>query len=306
MGEAKRRQRLDPNFGLVPKKMPVMNVLSSMNVSYCSEADDLESEELGLPKINEGIDCYYNQEIVKTLADLLSKKGSSLEKALETVPDWSNIEIYSPKYYLALEKSQGLFILWFELANFALSLNCATAKTAISFWEAYSLRAITLLGQARLNDVRLFPWFRRLRGISLFVIEGHYRSFPELARLKLASVMEQKKEFFSLWDTTLEIGLAFANNNVIYAGQALMVWKGRDGVKERGELMIAVKHSSGCWNHYPSSQNLSVPFSDYKQAKLALEKFPLSLRGELYHQRSNKLARLLGLTVKNNYAHLVK
>lgn len=109
-----------------------------------------------------------------------------------------------------------------------------------------------------------------------------------------------------MWDTTLEIGLAFANNNVIYAGQGLVVWKGCDGSRRRGELMVAVKHSSGCWNHYPSLENLSVPFSDYRQAKLALEKFPLSLRGELYHPRSNKLARLLGLTVKGNYAYLVK
>ena len=306
MGEAKRRQRLDPNFGLVPRSLPVINVLSSMNVSYCLEADDLEAEELGLPKINEGIDCYFNQEIVKTLTSLFNTKGSSLKKALETVPDWSNTEIYSPKYFLALEKSQGLFILWFDLANFALSLNCATAKTTISFWESYSIRATTLLGQVRLDDARLFPWFRRLRGISLFVLEEMFRSLSEVSRLKLALVMKSKKSFFSLWDTTLEIGLAFANNNVIYVGQALIVYKGFDGVKGRGELMVAVKHSSGCWSHYPSPQNQYVPFSDYKQAKLALEKFPLSLQGELYHQRSNKLARLLGLTVKNNYAHLVK
>jgi hypothetical protein len=75
---------------------------------------------------------------------------------------------------------------------------------------------------------------------------------------------------------------------------------------ERGELMIAVKHASGCWNHYPSPENMSIPLSDYKKAKLALKKFPISLKGQLIHSQSNKLAKLLGLTVRENYAYLIK
>jgi hypothetical protein len=74
----------------------------------------------------------------------------------------------------------------------------------------------------------------------------------------------------------------------------------------RGELMIAVRHASGCWNHYPSPGNVIVPLSDYKKAKSALKKIPISLRGELIHSQSAKLAKLLGLTVIGDYAYLIK
>jgi hypothetical protein len=70
--------------------------------------------------------------------------------------------------------------------------------------------------------------------------------------------------------------------------------------------MIAVKHSSGCWSHYTCNDNAPVPLSDYKKAKLELEKFPLSLKGELIHPQSGKLAKILGLTIKENYAYLIK
>ncbi|MEG5056188.1 MULTISPECIES: hypothetical protein [unclassified Microcoleus] len=70
--------------------------------------------------------------------------------------------------------------------------------------------------------------------------------------------------------------------------------------------MIAVKHVIGCWSLYPFPQTLSVPFSDYKQAKLALKNFPTSLKGELVHYHSSKLAKLLGLTINGNYAYLIK
>src|SRR6476469_5786608 len=49
MGEAKRRQRLDPTFGWVRKKLP------ATNVSGCSETDNSETKELGHFKINKGI-----------------------------------------------------------------------------------------------------------------------------------------------------------------------------------------------------------------------------------------------------------
>lgn len=65
MGEAKRRQRLDPNFGWVPKN------LLAMNVSGCSETSDSEIKKLGLFKINEsisdrlGISGYLEEILVK-------------------------------------------------------------------------------------------------------------------------------------------------------------------------------------------------------------------------------------------------
>jgi hypothetical protein len=302
MGEAKRRQRLDLNFGLIRR----ISLITSAP-SYWEAYDQSEAEELGLPKINEGIDCYFNQEAIKTVVEFVNKGGLSFEEALEVVSKHRGEQIYNPKYFLALEKSQGLFIPWFYMASFASLLDYATVQAAINFWEEYSVHAVAALGQVRLSDARLFPWFRRLRGISLFVAEELLRSLSKSSTLEVAVAMSAKKEFFSVWDTTLEIGLAFARNNVIYNGQALIVYKGfDDDSKGRGELMVATKHSSGCWSHYPSSENLHVPFSDYKQAKLALEEFPLSLRGELYHPRSSKLARLLGLTVKGNYAYLVK
>lgn len=300
MGEAKRRQRLDPNFGLVRRN------LSFMNVFGYSEVDDLEAEKLGLPKRNEGLNCYFNQEAIKTLVELAEKKELSFEEAEKVVFKDQSEQFLTSKYFLALEKSQGLSLPWLELGYIVSLLDHLTVQVAINLWDSYSVSAAAALGQVRLSDPRLVPWFRRLRGASLFALERLLSSLPKSSALQFSAAISAKKEFYSLWDTTLELALAFANNNVIYAGQALTVWKGGDGLKGRGELMIAVKHSSGCWNHYPFSENLSVSLSDYKQAKLALKKFPLSLQGELYHQRSNKLARLLGLTVKNNYAYLVK
>jgi hypothetical protein len=70
--------------------------------------------------------------------------------------------------------------------------------------------------------------------------------------------------------------------------------------------MIAVKHASGCWSHYPSVDNAPVPLSDYKKAKLELENYSTSLKGELTHSQSGKLAKLLGLQVNGDYAYLIK
>ena len=117
---------------------------------------------------------------------------------------------------------------------------------------------------------------------------------------------QAQTQFISIGETTIEIGLAFHENNIIYWGQRLIIHKGKDNPNERGELMIAVKHSSGCWNYYPSRENLTILLSDYKKAKLALEQFPHPLKGELMHSQSGKLAELLGLTIKNNYAYLIK
>lgn len=117
---------------------------------------------------------------------------------------------------------------------------------------------------------------------------------------------EAQTQFVSIGETTIEIGLAFYENNIIYWGENLIIHKGNDTTNDRGELMIAVKHSSGCWNYYPSRDNLTIPLSDYKKAKLALEQFSEPLKGELMHSQSGKLAELLGLTIKDNYAYLIK
>lgn len=170
MGEAKRRQRLDPSFGLIRKS------LSAMNVSCYSEADNPEAEELGLPKINEGIDCYFNQKAIKTLVELVEKGNLSFEEAQKVVFKHQGEQLFTPKYFLALEKSQGLSVPWLELAHIVSLLDYLTVQIAINLWDSYSVSASAALGQVRLNDVRLFPWFRRLRGASLFAIG--VASFP--------------------------------------------------------------------------------------------------------------------------------
>ncbi|WP_333399230.1 hypothetical protein [Microcoleus sp. K4-B3] len=118
--------------------------------------------------------------------------------------------------------------------------------------------------------------------------------------------LETRSEHYLMGETTFEIGLAYMNKNIICVGKNLIVYKGKDDEIGEGELMIATKNLNGCWNHYPHQDNEAVPLSDYKKAKLALEKFPVSLKGELVHRQSEKLAKLLGLTVKDGYAYLVK
>jgi hypothetical protein len=179
-------------------------------------------------------------------------------------------------------------------------------QLTINWWKTYWTKAITILGRVNIGDPQLLPLLRRLKGITLFLLEEMANSFTKSSALEFALGLESEWQFLSMGETTIEIGLAFGAKNIIYAGEAITVYKGVDSREGKGELMIAVKHASGCWSHYPSSDNAPVPLSDYKKAKLELESFPTSLRGELTHYHSKKLAKLLGLSVNGNYAYLIK
>ena len=302
MGEAKRRKQRDPNFGLIPRDTPNLIALP-----YQVKYDPLENEEMGLPRPGEGSDCFLNKDALRTAVQLLSEWGYSPDLAMDIVIDRFGAKIFNERYFQLSEKSQGLFQLWFDMVNFAeISSDVTDVQFIIKFWEKYWTNAVTILGRVDIGDPQLFPWFRRLKGVIMYVLEELKHSLCESSKLEFLSVMEPGKQPFSMGETTLEIGLAFAANNIIYSGESLTVYKGTDTSMGRGELMIAAKHASGCWSHYPSPENVHIPLSDYKKAKSALTKFPIPLRGELIHSQSNKLAKLLGLTVRENYAYLIK
>jgi hypothetical protein len=302
MGEAKRRKQLDPNFGLTPRNPQRFDVFS-----YYVRSKSLEEEEMGLPGLGESLDCYLNKDAIRTLAQLVTKEGQSVDGAMNMIVDRFGKEIYSQKYFQACEKSQGLFALWFDMVNVASTANFFTdVQSTIEWWEAYWTKAITILGQVNIGDPQLFPWLRRLKGVTLFVLEEMANSFTKSSASKIALALESQLPFLSMGETTIEIGLAFGAKNIIYAGETITVYKGVDSPRGKGELMIAVKHASGCWSHYPSVDNAPVPLSDYKKAKLELENYSTSLKGKLTHSQSEKLAKLLGLTVRDNYAYLIK
>jgi len=213
-------------------------------------------------------------------------------------------KINEQEFIRASLESPELFKLWSYMAGFAEVANSVTTKEAINFWNQYWLIAITILGQVDLADSKHFLWFRRLKGVTLLALTHLGESFNSSS--SLAFYQAAQTPFTLMGETTLEIGLAFASKNVIYKGKSITVYKGTDDFIGKGELMIAVKHSSGCWSHYPYSDNASVPLSEYKKAKLELERFPIPLKGELIHPQSGKLAKLLGLTVKEDYAYLIK
>jgi hypothetical protein len=302
MGEAKRRKQLDPNFGLTFK-----NPRNSDVFPYSIRSRSLEEEEMGLPGQGESLDCYLNKDAIQTLVQLVTEERKSIDLALDITVDRFGMEIFNQRYFQTCEKSQGLFALWFDMVNYSQTASLFTdVQSIIKWWKEYWTKAITILGRVNIGDPLLFPWFRRLKGIILFVLEEIANSLTKSSALEFALALEAESQFLSLGETTLEIGLAFDAKNIIYAGEAITVYKGVDSARGKGELMIAVKHASGCWSHYPLNENAPVPFSDYKKAKIELKNFPTSLRGELIHTQSRKLAKLLGLSINGNYAYLIK
>jgi len=302
MGEAKRRKQLDPNFGLTPRNLPTL-----VAPSYYTKDYSLEDEDMGLPRPGEGVDCFLNKDALLIAIQSVSERGHSLDEAIEIVTYQFREKVFNQRYFQLCEKSQGLFELWFDMVNFShIASAVINVQFTIKWWENYWEKAVSVLGRANISDPQLFNWLRRIKGITMYVMGELGKSFSQSSRLEFLRVMEPGKQPLSMGETTIEVGLAFAANNIIYFGKSLTVYKGTDTFMRRGELMIAVKHASGCWNHYPSPENMCIPLSDYKKAKLALKKFPISLKGQLIHSQSNKLAKLLGLTVRENYAYLIK
>ena len=209
------------------------------------------------------------------------------------------------KLQQAREQSPLLAEMWLRMLAFVklAQAGSITKTEAVTFWITYwEEDIINILGQIDIRLPEHWYWLTRITGLGMLAIKelcnclGNY--FEDFTK--------EITQLVSIGETTINIATAFHNNNIIYWGERLIIHKGDDTPNERGELMIAVKHSSGCWNYYPSSDNLTIPLSDYKKAKLALEQFPDSLKGELKHSQSGKLAELLGLTIKDNYAYLIK
>jgi hypothetical protein len=210
------------------------------------------------------------------------------------------------KLQQAREQSPLLAEIWLRMLAFVkLTEEASITKTdAVIFWRTYwDNDIINILGQIDIRLPEHWYWLTRISGLSMLALKelckclgNYYEDFTK----------EMQTQFVSIGEATIEIAMAFHDNNIIYWGERLIIHKGYDTPKERGEIIISVKHSSGCWNYYPSSENLTVPLSDYKKAKLALKEFPYPLKGELMHSQSNKLAQLLGLRIKDNYAYLIK
>lgn len=300
MGEAKRRKQLDPYYGLLPR--------ASGRFANIQELEG-ELQKLGMPVPSRGEDftCFLSEEATQITNILINHHGKSPYEALELCSQ--SVPLFNQRFLETLEKSQGLFLLWASMNNFAneMESRIISKAEAKELWNDHWNVAQPILGRANLKDPLVHSWLRRLKGITLFVVE----------KLALSLSLKDGLTFFSpgenqpiamMGETTIEIGLAFWHNNIIYAGKHLIVYKGKDegdSIEGRGELMVAVKHASGCWTHYPSPENEKIPLSDYKRAKAELKKFSTFLRGELIHERSEKLAKLLGLTVKGRYACLV-
>jgi hypothetical protein len=227
--------------------------------------------------------------------------------------DQKFFQVNDSEFLEACEKSPELAALWFCMVDFIQRANNVTKTEAIEFWQEYWGMAILVLGQANIGDPQYHSehgfWLGRIKGVTLFALQNLRDCSSKAFMSEFYSKVygnEVTKQFVSMGEVTIEVGLAFQDGCIIYAGKSLIVYKGKDDYSEKGELMIAVKHKSGCWSHYPSPDNVSIPLSDYKKAKLELKKFPTSLKGELTHFGAGKLAKLLGLTVKDNYAYLIK
>ncbi|MEG4066241.1 hypothetical protein QUA42_02615 [Microcoleus sp. Pol11C2] len=252
---------------------------------------------------------FLSDESVKLANSLIENHGKSPDEVFEICRQ-SGIQLYNEKFYETIAKSQGLLLLWLNMGRLAdeAESRTLTKLEAITEWTEHWEKAIPILGQVDLAAPELRVWFRRLKGITMLALGKLAKSLSESAVMGFLSVLEARRSTLSLGETTLEIGLAYGHSNIIYAGKSLMIYKGNDednSTQGRGELMIAVKHSSGCWSHYPSPENVRIPLSDYKKAKAELKKIPIALRGELIHFESEKLAKLLGLTVKGKYAYLI-
>jgi len=301
MGEAKRRKQLDPYYGLMPR-----------TPNRFANIRELEGElqQLGMPvpSLGEDFTCFFSEEAIQIINILINHHGKSPDEAVKLCSQYC--PLFNQRFVETLDKSQGLFMLWMSMSNFATEMETRTISKseARELWDNHWILAQPILGRVNLTDPLVHSWLRRLKGITLFVVEKLAYSLSSGDSLPLFSP-EEKQPIMAMGETTIEIGLAFWHNNIIYAGKSLMIYKGKNegySIERRGELMIALRHTSGCWSHYPSPENENIPLSDYKKAKSALKKFPISLRGELIHSQSEKLAKLLGLTVRDNYAYLIK
>ncbi|MDP8933283.1 MAG: hypothetical protein M3N42_03825 [Cyanobacteriota bacterium] len=208
----------------------------------------------------------------------------------------------------ACTKSPMLADAWFRMIAFAQSAKecLLTEKEVVDFWGFYwEDEIVKALGQVDIKLPENWMLVTRIKGAALaaaaFLAEGLSANCdPDLLE-KACS------QYISIGECTLEVALAYHAGNIIYWGNNLLVHTGQDTEEEAGEIMIAVKHSSGCWNYFPSSDNNRVSLSDYKLAKSAVEQYPRPIQGELIHSQSGKIARLLGMEVKdNNYAYLVR
>jgi hypothetical protein len=203
------------------------------------------------------------------------------------------------------ENSPYLALLWSTLVTFHNHIDNYTLLEIVDFWEKYWEKAAYVLGEIELSDPRHLSWLSNIKIINLMILKKLENTFN---KNDIQYFFEHgTTPFTAMAETTIEVGLSMYHHIdcIIYSGKNLVVYKGKDTINVQAELMIAVKHVIECWSLYPFPHTLSVPFSDYKQAKLALKNYPTSLKGELVHYHSRKLAKLLGLTIKGNYAYLM-
>lgn len=188
-----------------------------------------------------------------------------------------------------------------ELVKKGVVLQADAAKFWREYWE-HDL--VKVLGQIDIRLEECYFFLTRIKGATYKAVE--FLSLDLGPDCDPRFLQKACSQALPIGELTLEIGLHFYNNNVIYWGENLLLNKGTDSASEKGELMISVRHSSNCWNCYPSPDNSRVLLSDYKQAKLALAQYPRSIRGELVHNQSGKLAELLGMKVVGKYAYLIR
>lgn len=202
-----------------------------------------------------------------------------------------------------VKRAEGIVRPWLIVIDF-INKKSVTTEELIKFWDEFWEIAIRILGQAHLENPQTQLWISRLKGILLHFLDRIALSDNDCQR-KFTFYVDSTQMFDRIGETTMEIGLAFGRNDIIYQGKARIIYKGKDDLEKSGELMIAVKHQTGCWNHYPSQENVKEPRSDYKKGKMALKNYSASLRGKLLHSQSSRLAKLLGLKVENGYGLLV-
>ncbi|MCC3592665.1 hypothetical protein [Microcoleus sp. PH2017_28_MFU_U_A] len=214
-------------------------------------------------------------------------------------------EIEDVEFQKNRENSPYLALLWSALVAFHNDIDNYTLLEIVDFWKKYWEKAAYLLGEIELSEHRHLIWMSNIKTMRLMILKNLENSLKNDNQYFLE---HGTTPFSSMAETTIEVALSMyrATECIIYYGKKLVVYKGYDSIELQGELMIAVKHVIGCWSLYPFPHTLSVPFSDYKQAKLALKNYPTPLKGELVHYHSSKLAKLLGLTINGNYAYLIK
>jgi hypothetical protein len=158
-----------------------------------------------------------------------------------------------------------LFELWTCIVGLAQIASALTPKKAVNCWKEYWFMAASILGQSNIAEAKHFFGLPRIKGVTLFALEETVNSLDRYSLLEFS--LQTRTHYCSMAETTLELGLAFAAKTIIYAGKSITVYKGKDDSNGKGELMIAVKDSSGCWSHYPCNDNARVPLSYYKKAK---------------------------------------